>query len=68
MKFTVDIEEETLATLMRLTGIQKKGPAVVKAATEYMKRELCRDFANRVMEGDFEDYTLTNEALEGIER
>jgi Arc/MetJ family transcription regulator len=68
MKFTVDIEDSTVESLMRVTGIRKKGPAVAKAATEYLKREMAREFAKRVMEGEFEDYPLTNDELEGIER
>lgn len=68
MKFTVEIEEETLGQLMKMTGVQKKGPAVVKAATEYLKRELSRQFATKVMEGEFDDYPLTNDEIEGIER
>ena len=68
MKFTVEIEEATLNQVMELTGVQKKGPALVKAATEYMKREMSRKFAQKVMEGDFEDYPLTNDEIEGIER
>lgn len=68
MKFTVDMEDSTVESLMRVTGIQKKGPAVAKAATEYLKREMAREFARRVMDGEFEDYPLTNDELEGIER
>ena len=68
MKFTVELEDKAVADLMRLTGISKKGPAVAKAATEYMKRELNREFATRVMEGEFEDYPLTNDEIEGIDR
>jgi Arc/MetJ family transcription regulator len=68
MTFTVDIEDSTVESLMRVTGIRKKGPAVAKAATEYLKREMAREFAKRVMEGEFEDYPLTNDELEGIER
>ncbi len=68
MKFTVDLEESTIESLMRVTGIDKKGPAVAKAATEFLKREMAREFANKVMDGEFEDYPLTNDELEGIER
>jgi len=68
MKFTVDLEDETVEALMRLTGIHKKGPAVAKAATAYLERAKARDFADRVMEGDFEDYPLTNDELEGVDR
>lgn len=68
MKFTVDIEEDTLEKLMAVTGVDKKGPAVVKAATEFLKREMARKFSKMVMEGEFEDYPLTNDEIEGVER
>ena len=68
MKFTVDIEDSVVESLMRVTGINKKGPAVSKAATEFLKREMSREFATRVMAGEFEDYPLTNDELEGVER
>ncbi|MCB1232828.1 MAG: DUF2191 domain-containing protein [Verrucomicrobiae bacterium] len=68
MKFTVELEEGTIESLMRVTGIDKKGPAVAKAASEFLKREMAREFANKVMDGEFEDYPLTNDELEGIER
>lgn len=68
MKFTVDLEDRTVEDLMRLTGITKKGPAVARAATEYLKREMNKEFATRVMEGEFEDYPMTNDEIEGIDR
>lgn len=68
MKFTVDIEEETLKRLMALTKVDKKGPAVVKAVTEYLKREMAREFGRMVMEGEFEDYPMTNEEIEAVDR
>lgn len=67
MKFTVDIDDATVESLMRVTGVQKKGPAVAKAAVEYLKREMAREFATRVMEGEFEDYPLTNDEIEGLQ-
>lgn len=68
MKFTVEMDDEMMEQLMTVTGVNKKGPAVVKAASEYLKREMCRKFANMVMEGEFEDYPLTNDEIEGVER
>ncbi|MDF1658852.1 MAG: type II toxin-antitoxin system VapB family antitoxin [Verrucomicrobiales bacterium] len=68
MKFTVDLEDRTVADLMRLTGITKKGPAVARAVTEYLKREMNKEFATRVMEGEFEDYPMTNDEIEGVDR
>lgn len=68
MKFTVDIEDDAMAQLMALTGTNKKGPAVVKAATEYLKREMAKKFGKMVMEGEFEDYPMTNDELESADR
>ena len=68
MRFTVEVDDELLEKLMRLTGINKKGPALVKAASEYLKREMSKKFGKMVMEGEFEDYPLTNEEIEGVER
>lgn len=68
MKITIDIDEELLNDAMRYTGERKKGPAVVKAAREFIKRQLSKEFATRVMEGEFGDYPLTNDELEAFDR
>ncbi|MFT3991280.1 MAG: type II toxin-antitoxin system VapB family antitoxin [Luteolibacter sp.] len=68
MKLTIDIDEDVLENAMRMTGETKKGPAVVKAAKEFIKRQLSREFATRVMEGEFGDYPLTNDELEEFDR
>ena len=51
---------------MELTGESKKGPAITKAATEFVRRELVRNFATMVMEGKFSDYPMTNDELETV--
>ncbi len=68
MRLTIDIDEEILQNAMKLTGETKKGPAITKAATEYIKREMVKKFANMVMEGRFEDYPMTNDELEVSDR
>lgn len=68
MKFSVEMDESTLEKLMTATGVSKKGPAVAKAATEYLRREMAKEFATMVMEGKFEDYPLTNEEIEQSDR
>lgn len=68
MRLTIDIDEEILQNAMHLTGETKKGPAITKAATEYIKREMVKKFANMVMEGRFEDYPMTNDELEASDR
>ena len=68
MKITIDIEDEILRDAMRITGERKKGPAVVKAAKEYIRRQMAREFGRKLMEGDFGDYPLTNEEIEDFDR
>ncbi len=68
MRITVDIDEATLEEVIKLTGEKKKGPAVTKAATEFVRRQLAREFGRRVMEGEFEDYPLTNAEIETVDR
>jgi hypothetical protein len=48
---------------MEVTGERKKGPAVIKAALEFARREKVREFTKRVMAGEF-DYPLSNDELE----
>lgn len=68
MRVTVDIDEEPLQQAMTLTGETKKDPALVKAATEFICRQLAREFGRQVMQGDFEDYPMTNEEIEASDR
>ena len=66
MRITIDIDEKTVERAMELTGESKKGPAITKAATEFVRRELVRNFATMVMEGKFSDYPMTNDELETV--
>lgn len=68
MKITIDIDDETLEQAMKMTGERKKGPAINKAVTAYVRRQMAKKFATMVMEGEFEDYPLTNEELEAVDR
>jgi hypothetical protein len=68
MKITIDIDEKLLQDAMILTGERKKGPAVVKAASQYIKREMSKKFGHMLREGEFGDYPLTNEELEDFDR
>ncbi|MFZ9936759.1 MAG: type II toxin-antitoxin system VapB family antitoxin [Luteolibacter sp.] len=68
MKITIDIEDDVLQEAMRITGERKKGPAVVKAAKEYIRRQMAREFGRKLMEGEFGDYPLTNEEIEDFDR
>jgi Arc/MetJ family transcription regulator len=68
MRITVDLDEETLKQAMRLTGEKKKGPAVTKAVTEFINRQMAREFGRMVMEGEFADYPMSNEEIEANDR
>jgi len=68
MRITIEIEDDILAQAMKLTGESKKGPAINKAVNAYVRRQLARKFATMVMEGEFEDYPLTNDELESADR
>ena len=68
MRITIDVDEDVLEQAMALTGETKKGPAITKAASEFVRREMVRKFANMVMEGQFADYPLTNDELESADR
>ncbi len=64
MRMTIEIDEDTLKQAMRLTGETKKGPAITKAAKEFIRREMVKEFAGMVMEGKFDDYPMTNDEIE----
>ena len=68
MRITIDIDDETLVQAMKLTGESKKGPAINKAVTAYVRRQMARKFATMVMEGGFEDYPVANDQLESSDR
>lgn len=53
MRITVDIEDDVLAELMRITGDKNKSPAVARAVTEYVRRQQAREFGRMIREGVF---------------
>ncbi len=63
MRITVDIEDESLEELSRITGQDKKSPAVAFAVSEYIKREKAKEFGKLLREGAF-DYPSTNDEIE----
>lgn len=63
MRITVDIEENTLKDLIRITGESKKSPAVAKAVSDFVNRRKAREFGRLLREGTF-DYDSTNEDIE----
>lgn len=63
MRITVDIEEEVLNDLVKITGESKKSPAISKAVTEFVKRKKAKQFGTLLREGAF-DYPITNDEVE----
>jgi putative antitoxin of VapBC-like toxin-antitoxin system len=63
MRITVDIEDESLDELSRITGQDKKSPAVAFAVNEYIRREKAKEFGKLLREGSF-DYPATNDDIE----
>ena len=59
----MDIKDESLDELSRITGQDKKSPAVAFAVSEYIKREKAREFGKLLREGAF-DYPATNDEVE----
>ena len=63
MRITVDIKDETLDELSRITGQAKRSPAVAFAVGEYIRREKAKEFGRLLREGAF-DYPATNDEIE----
>ena len=59
----MEIEDESLEELSRITGQDKKSPAVAFAVSEYIKREKAKEFGKLLREGAF-DYPATNDEIE----
>jgi Arc/MetJ family transcription regulator len=54
MRITVDIEDDVLAELMKITGDKNKSPAVARAVTEFVRRKQAREFGRMIREGVFD--------------
>jgi hypothetical protein len=65
MRITVDIPEDILGDLAKLTGEAKMSPAVNKAVVEFVKREKAKEFGRLLREGAF-DFPMTNDELEKL--
>lgn len=63
MRVTVDIDDKVLDDLERITGEDKKSPAIAFAVSEYIKREKAKEFGRLLREGAF-DYPATNDEIE----
>lgn len=54
MRITVDIEDDVLSELMKITGDKNKSPAVARAVTEFVRRKQAREFGRMIREGIFD--------------
>jgi hypothetical protein len=61
---TVELEEDILDELTKVTGIKKNSPAVAFAVRDFINRKKAKDFGRMLREGKF-DYPATNEETEG---
>ena len=66
MRITVDIKDEVLDDLSKITGMAKKSPAVAQAVNEYVKREKAKEFGRLLRQGAF-DYPATNDEIERLQ-
>jgi Arc/MetJ family transcription regulator len=66
MRITVDIDDEVLTELLRITGDKNKSPAVARAVTEFVRRKQAREFGRMIREGVF-DYPAPAADLAGLD-
>lgn len=65
MRITVELDPEDIDAVSRLTGIEKKSPAIARAVHEYLWQKEREAFLKRVLAGET-DYALSNEELEEV--
>lgn len=53
MRVTVDIEDSLLDELTRATGLYKKGPAIVLAVSDYVRKAKLKQFGKNLRQGVF---------------
>lgn len=54
MRLTIDIDEETLDTVLALTSERKKSTAIAKAVDEFVRRRRAREFGQLIRESAFD--------------
>jgi Arc/MetJ family transcription regulator len=65
MRITVEIDENLLAEIQRLTGERKQSPAVARALAEYLATKRRDEFLRSVLAGET-DYSMENAEVELI--
>ena len=63
MRITVDIADNEMDELLKLTGEKKKSSAVNKVVTDFLNRKKAREFGRLLREGAF-DFPMTNDEVE----
>jgi Arc/MetJ family transcription regulator len=63
MRMSVELDEETLRGLLKITGHKKNSPAVAFAVRDFVNRKKAKDFGRMLREGRF-DYPATNDEIE----
>ena len=66
MRMTVELDEDTLQALLKVTGIKKGSPAVAFAVRDFVNRRKAKDFGRMLREGKF-DYPATNDQIEDLD-
>ncbi len=66
MRITVEIEDDVLAELLKITGYKNKSPAVARAVTDFVRRKQAREFGRMIREGVF-DYPAPAGDVEGLD-
>jgi Arc/MetJ family transcription regulator len=63
MRITIELDANQLSHIQKITGKQKKSPAVIQALTDYLNWRRRHEFVERVLAGKT-DFSLTNKELE----
>jgi Arc/MetJ family transcription regulator len=63
MRMTVELDEDILQELLKVTGHKKSSPAVAFAVRDFVNRRKAKDFGKMLREGKF-DYPATNDEIE----
>jgi Arc/MetJ family transcription regulator len=63
MRITIDIEDNQMVEIQKITGQKKKSPAVTRALEEFLSQHKRQKFIDRVLSGQT-DFALTNDELE----
>jgi Arc/MetJ family transcription regulator len=63
MRITIELDEENMRQIQKITGQKKKSPAVSRALAEFVQQHQRRKFIERALSGQT-DFSLTNEELE----